>query len=278
MLARRILANSWTSGSARLGGLGWWLLGLVFGARERREGVSADKVVAREKWSGDERNGHLVRDWMKQTPMRARNGDCGVDAPRCTPVDYARRRTAGGTRSAVSGDARGPSRKAVSTCSGAGVSTRPRTERMGTSLAGLVHAHPENSCSKGRRDAIPPIEQHVPTDRAEPESRHAFKLWCKFSLALVLAIGVAVVQGPGVLLVGSPNEDDGGDGVDAEREEDNGSMGKRLHYWTEPTSDERYLATARAETQRNVLSSNGKRTLEYPFVENLTIRDFEVRD
>lgn len=37
-------------------------------------------------------------------------------------------------------------------------------------------------------------------DCVEPASKRGFKLWFKFSLALVLAIGIAILEGPGTLL------------------------------------------------------------------------------
>ena len=42
ILARRLLSNAWTQGSKRLGGMGWWLLGLVYGTRWRKRKRTAD--------------------------------------------------------------------------------------------------------------------------------------------------------------------------------------------------------------------------------------------
>ena len=48
ILARRLLANAWAAGSKRLGGMGWWLLGLVYGARWRKRKRKADIETAED--------------------------------------------------------------------------------------------------------------------------------------------------------------------------------------------------------------------------------------
>ena len=42
ILARRLLSNAWVQGSKRLGGMGWWLLGPVYGTRWRKRKRTAD--------------------------------------------------------------------------------------------------------------------------------------------------------------------------------------------------------------------------------------------
>ena len=113
-LARRILANTWSKGSSKVGGLSWWLLGLLFGPKDWKKARVADEEAAT-------------------------NGDsCGS-----------------------SNAARGPRQRASAP----------------TTCPACV----------------------------EPPSKRSLKLWCRFSLAIVLAIGVAAIEGPGALL-----KDDGG--------------------------------------------------------------------
>lgn len=45
ILAQRLLYNAWTLGSARLGGIGWWLLGVLFGFRSRNREWKTDEVT-----------------------------------------------------------------------------------------------------------------------------------------------------------------------------------------------------------------------------------------
>ncbi|CAF9912968.1 MAG: hypothetical protein HETSPECPRED_001277 [Heterodermia speciosa] len=48
VLAQRLLYNAWSLGSARLGGLGWWLLGLVIGPRFGKRSLKADAETGEE--------------------------------------------------------------------------------------------------------------------------------------------------------------------------------------------------------------------------------------
>ena len=48
ILARRLLANAWALGSEWWGGMGWWLLGLVYGTRRRKRRRSADVDLAED--------------------------------------------------------------------------------------------------------------------------------------------------------------------------------------------------------------------------------------
>ncbi|KAL8737519.1 MAG: hypothetical protein Q9181_001597 [Wetmoreana brouardii] len=61
-LARRLIHNAWAIGIAKLGGMGWWLLGLVYGTRWRKEKRAADAktTVAEVPSSG--------RDWYQISP------------------------------------------------------------------------------------------------------------------------------------------------------------------------------------------------------------------
>lgn len=48
VLAKRLLFNAWSLGSARFGGVGWWLLGLVLGPRSRERDLKADVETGEE--------------------------------------------------------------------------------------------------------------------------------------------------------------------------------------------------------------------------------------
>lgn len=45
VLAQRLLYNAWTLGAARLGGIGWWLLGVLFGSRSGNGERETDEVT-----------------------------------------------------------------------------------------------------------------------------------------------------------------------------------------------------------------------------------------
>lgn len=45
VLAQRLLYNAWTLGAARLGGIGWWLLGVLFGSRSVNRERQTDEVT-----------------------------------------------------------------------------------------------------------------------------------------------------------------------------------------------------------------------------------------
>ena len=45
VLAQRLLYNAWTLGSGRLGGIGWWLLGVLFGFRSGKGKRKTDEVT-----------------------------------------------------------------------------------------------------------------------------------------------------------------------------------------------------------------------------------------
>jgi len=45
VLAQRLLYNAWTLGAAPLGGVGWWLLGVLFGSRSGNKEPKTDEVI-----------------------------------------------------------------------------------------------------------------------------------------------------------------------------------------------------------------------------------------
>ena len=276
VLARRILARSWAGGSARLGGVGWWLLGLVFGARERKEGASADGGSAGEKQRGSLSKGHLVRDLIEQTPTPVRSGSREVDAE-STPVDHPRQRNHGDARPSTNEGIRAPARSVRSACGSAAASIEHGSENTRMGLASLLHSHLESDSTIERREAKPPTEDRGQFDGVKPESKHGLKLWCKFSLALILAIGIAVIEGPGTLLA-EPHQEDGGDvAIDSKRDDGAASTGRRLKCrWRGPHHDEKRFVAADAERQRGPQPGEARWTLQYPFVDDLMINDFEA--
>ena len=66
ILARRLLANAWGLGSERFGGMGWWLLGLVYGTRWRKRKRTADIGIVEDSSRND-------FDWHHLTAEASRN-------------------------------------------------------------------------------------------------------------------------------------------------------------------------------------------------------------
>ena len=163
VLAQRLLHNAWILGSTRLGGIGWWLLGLVFGPYGQTTICAADGKTVEENPSS-----HFNWQHFSARASRAR-----------TAEHYMNDQVA-----------------------------IPHSEPLL-----LTHLQPSNAWldSKSRytpdvaiANALPP--RHEPhlfpcDDCIEPSSRRTFRLWFHFSLAIVLAVGVAIKQGPGVLMV-----------------------------------------------------------------------------
>ena len=145
MLARRLLYNAWSLGSKRLGGIGWWLLGLALRPGVRPWISKADVETGEE--SGMVRDSHRV-------PFR---------------TDLSSRRTAGCFMRSEG---------------------RPRHREPMGGDSELYRAELEN-------------EPHVflCDHCVEPSSRRKLRLWFQFSLTIVLAVGIAIKHGPGVLLI-----------------------------------------------------------------------------
>lgn len=158
VLARRLLSNAWAQGSKRLGGMGWWLLGLVYGTRWRKRKRTADNEVDESIPSRD-------FDWRQFS----------ADASRSRAAEHYFRHYGG--------------------CA---LNPAITTTTPWPSPPHLSHSEPVN---------VPPIRphRHEPhlfpcNDCVEPSSRRTFRLWFQFSLAMVLAVGVAIRHGPASLL------------------------------------------------------------------------------
>lgn len=157
ILARRLLANAWSQGSKRLGGMAWWLLGLVYGTRWRKRKRWADIGIVEADSSRD-------FDWQHFSAQASRS---------TTNEHYFR-------------DYGGTHNNRESWLSPPHISSR---------------VVPSISPSSGSR-----IQPHrFPCkDCEEPSSRRTFRLWFQFSIAIILAVGMAVKHGPGTLLAANP--------------------------------------------------------------------------
>ena len=166
VLARTILANAWTAGSSSLGGLSWWLLGLIFGSRRPKQDRTADAELVEEEARSD------AFEWTSYTAEASKvrrvllltQDQQGAFTPSDPHVPQRRPDDRGGT-------AQEP---AIYTSS---IIPKP-PEGLLTSYPYPLHC--ENCI--------------------EPSSRRNLRLWLRFSLAIVLAVGVAVKDGPGTLL------------------------------------------------------------------------------
>ncbi|KAL9013674.1 MAG: hypothetical protein Q9173_001640 [Seirophora scorigena] len=159
-LARRLIYNAWVVGLARLGGLGWWLLGLVYRTRwqKKKRVTDAEPVVEEIPSQG--------MQWHELTS--------GIDHPRmlgqCSD---------GRVWPSVHND--------ESTSAKSATSTNHRLQQKPIIPTPGSYPLPCPACK-------------------EPPTRRSFRLWLRFSLAIVLAIGIAIKEGPGSLLEADPNE------------------------------------------------------------------------
>ncbi|MCJ1398621.1 hypothetical protein MMC11_001821 [Xylographa trunciseda] len=159
ILARKILVNAWTTGCSRLGGLGWWLIGLIYRSGQRKQERTADADVVEEEVPNDVR-------WGSQ------------------PAEASKTKEA--------------SHHDRSTYHFAGLQAHAQARRSDDLARTTKHSdsHP----------AVPQSAEpsHTCKDCVEPSSHRTLRLWLRFSLAIVLALGVAVTDGPGTLLADLP--------------------------------------------------------------------------
>lgn len=163
VLAKRLLYNAWTLGSARLGGAGWWLIGLVFRSRRRGKTSRADTETVENCTPGKFNWDHLS-------------------------ANASRRRTAEHYMNDRSGEFSGNEEKRQGSCS---------SGSLETSLSGSSVASTASQSHLSRREPhVFPCEACV-----EPYARRKFRLWFHFSLAMVFAVGMAIKHGPETLLM-----------------------------------------------------------------------------
>lgn len=145
VLARRLLYNAWSLGSQRLGGIGWWLLGLVLGPGVRPWISKADAEIGEESGMAQDSN---------RIPFRTNLNS------RRTAGCFMRSEGRPGHLDPTGGDS-GPHRSQLN--------TQP-------------HVFLCDHC-------------------VEPSSHRTLRLWFRFSLTIVLAVGIAIKHGPGALLI-----------------------------------------------------------------------------
>lgn len=159
VLARRLLSNAWEQGSKRLGGMGWWLLGLVYGTRWLKRKRTADSGIVEPTTTQDFDWHHFTAEASRSRTAEYYFRDYGAchqrtDSWLCPPYASAQPMPSSNTKPSSA-----PS---------------PRARNQ-------PHLFPCNEC-------------------VEPSSRRTLRLWFHFSLAIVLAVGIAIKHGPASLL------------------------------------------------------------------------------
>ncbi|MCJ1464095.1 hypothetical protein MMC07_002707 [Pseudocyphellaria aurata] len=163
VLAQRLLYNAWTLGASRLGGIGWWLLGLVLGSYGQTRVCAADEEIVE-----DDPSSKFNWQHFSASASRAR-----------TAVSYLHDQADEVYPNAYKSFQRQPS------------------STMRASDSGRMFDVPVMRPPEGRSEPhLFPCSECV-----EPSSRRTFRLWFHFSLAIVLAVGVAIKHGPASLLV-----------------------------------------------------------------------------
>lgn len=160
ILARRLLSNAWAQGSKRLGGIGWWLLGLVYGTRWRKRKRTADSGIVEPTTTQDFDWHHFTAEASRSRAAEHYFRDYGACHQRTTDPWLS--------------PPHASAQKSLSN------NTTPRS---------FPSPKPRN-------------EPHLfpCTDCVEPSSRRTLRLWFQFSLAIVLAVGMAIKNGPATLL------------------------------------------------------------------------------
>jgi hypothetical protein len=155
VLARRLLSNAWALGSKQLGGIGWWLLGLLYHRSKWRErDQAADSGIVEDNSTKD-------FDWHHFSAEASRSR---------TAEHYFR-------------------------------------DYGGTNKRDTWMSPPHVQ----RSQIVPPFASSPPSriqphlfpceDCVEPSCRRTLRLWFQFSLGIVLAVGLAVKNGPATLLI-----------------------------------------------------------------------------
>ncbi|KAL8749368.1 MAG: hypothetical protein Q9184_006832 [Pyrenodesmia sp. 2 TL-2023] len=158
-LAHKLVYNAWVIGSSRLGGLGWWLLGLVYGSRWRKKKGVADAEPIVEEVPTRGMQWHQVRPGTSDPRVQ----ECRDQQRGCRDIcDY------------------------------------PKTSR--TSDGSPIRVVLKDQSHLRQESHLIPCP-----DCKEPSSRRSLRLWFRFSLAIVLAVGIAIKDGPGALLEGCPD-------------------------------------------------------------------------
>ena len=163
MLVKRIFLNSWMKGSTNVGGFGWWLLGLIISPRKRDQFDVSD----REKYPS--RTGHTDR-FEEPTYENLDGLSFPVQNGPIMPL-----------RGSIQLFPRSPGKQEYGP---AGCVIHNHSKQSES------HAHPSPKKSDPVRCPI----------CVEPAGKRRLTVWARFSLALVLAVGVAILEGPEALL------------------------------------------------------------------------------
>ncbi|KAL8692866.1 MAG: hypothetical protein Q9218_002189 [Villophora microphyllina] len=161
-LAHRLIRSAWAIGIDRLGGLGWWLLGLIYWSRRRKKKRTADAETIVEE--------------IPSPSLQRRPPLLGVNGPRAAQHSDRMHARIDGTQYPITTNHYDIPRSLTP-------STRSRISEVTFDSRHQPHLIPCPDCQ-------------------EPSSRRSFRLWFRFSLAIILAVGIAIKDGPGVLLGG----------------------------------------------------------------------------
>ncbi|MCJ1309373.1 hypothetical protein MMC25_003032 [Agyrium rufum] len=178
--------------SNNTGGLGWWLLGLVYDSHSRRARFAADPVSTPSH--------HLskVRTRESDSSPAARCRASGADWHQFYSAEASKARRASAYLDEEFGDEDEDDENEIDEL---------------TKVSEMIAPPPAFSLWSKSTDEKPVTSTVVVRcqDCVEPSGKKSLGLWLKFSLALVLAVGVAIKEGPGALGVGG--DDDEGERV-----------------------------------------------------------------
>ena len=209
ILAKRVLSNAWSLNSNRLfGGIGWWLLGVLYQRLKRKQVKCADVVVVD---SNNSQSNQERRRLLQRAGDEEEANEVAFDWHHFS-AEASRRRTA-----------------------------EHHYRNYGGTWLSPPHVHED-----APTHALPPFvptraEHETPhlfpcNDCVEPSSRRSLRLWFHFSLTIVLALGMALKHGPAALFAELPAEDtpetehmNGFDGQQQHFEEQNASSGPKGH-------------------------------------------------
>lgn len=163
VIAKRLLCNAWNLSATRFSGIRWWLLGLVFRSHGPGRVYAADRKTVEEHSSN-------IFNWQYLSAQASR---------RRTAEHSLRNRG-----EIVHADSHELAFRGVS-------NTRGNSNPTFLSRSDI------------RPSSLSRIQPHLfPCDECvEPSSHRSFRLWINFSLAMILAVGVAIKHGPGALLM-----------------------------------------------------------------------------
>ena len=174
VLARRILHYAWTSTTTPKahGGLGWWLMGLVYRSCHGVQRI--DLITQKTDEQDDDR-------------FSAGRRDSNIDWHQLYSAEASKQR-----------------RVRAYTDEGGFMQNEENDQVHGSEVFLQAQSSGEENPQTSRPSEVTdPIRCK---DCVEPSGRRSFRLWLRFSLAVVLAIGIAIKDGPGKLMGGDDGE------------------------------------------------------------------------